>query len=97
MGRPQGFDRGRAKVRNRRFSVTQRLHLERLFRAPNRSLVAGNRDGEKCSRAVIEPGTASRRYSWEAVVRWRALGDRGVPKETSPATIIMADGSYRTV
>ena len=26
---------------------------------PNRSLVAGNRDGEKCSRAVIEPGTAS--------------------------------------
>src|SRR6266852_7461406 len=44
------------------------------FHAPFRSLVAGNRDGEKCSRAVIEPGTGVRRYSWEAVVRWRALG-----------------------
>ena len=26
---------------------------------PNRSLVAGHPDGEKCSRAMIEPGTAS--------------------------------------
>ena len=39
----------------------------------------------------IARGRGVRRYSWEAVVRWRALAARGVPKETSPAT-----SSWRT-
>src|ERR1700730_9823917 len=36
-----------------------RPQVQRAQTDPTRSLVAGNRDGEKCSRAVVEPGTAS--------------------------------------
>ena len=48
---------GHAKIK--RIDYTMQIHRRSAAVAPNRSLVAGNRDGEKCSRAVIEPGTAS--------------------------------------
>ena len=63
---------------------------------PNRSLVAGNRDGEKCSRAIIEPGTASDgiRGSCRSLMRF---GYQRCAKRDVTGHIIMADGSYRTV
>jgi AraC-like DNA-binding protein len=58
------YRRGRSVLKSRR----SRGPLPTVEVDPNRSLVAGNRDGEKCSRAVIEPGAAFD-GSWEALVR----------------------------
>ena len=60
---------------------------------PNRSLVAGNRDGEKCSRAVIEPGTASDGIRGKLSL----VGALGYQRCAKRDVTIMADGSYRTV
>jgi hypothetical protein len=60
---------------------------------PNRSLVAGNRDGEKCSRAVIESGTVFA-GSCRSLARF---GCQRCAKRDVTGHIIMADGSYRTV
>ena len=72
------------------------MRQEPLLHAPNRSLVAGNRDGEKCSRAVIEPGTASDGIRGKLSLVG-ALGYQRCAKRDVTGHIIMADGSYRTV
>lgn len=57
--RPRDLRRNARRRRGCAYSGRSRRRLGTGRFDPNRSLVAGNRDGEKCPRAVIEPATAS--------------------------------------